>query len=359
MNNINYKSLSETELKDIKKNIDAILTDREERMTKAVKDRNLKELKSILKENIDHDLPTSNWKSLSFHKLNFDDLDFFLYVRKLPGYQIFDDESKDKIHKRSKTRDAIWSGLHDKKLFNYFINNPEFSPLVKETINESYLFLQYEIPTEVIHELFQRKMLSPTKDLFDKSLKEQCLNYLECFIKDNLLDISQDVFYQIYVNNWTKMGNDIFKLMDEKYPDYKNIKLSELMHKSYNGSNYHYQFPPQLLAKFKHFINCEDDLFCKIIETHKIEQYDIHSMLWALSDASPTQDEKFYKFVCLIADKYPNLVKEIKEYKSPFTQPFREIFSTVINNIEKIELNMMLNNELNENLTINNKKIKL
>lgn len=350
----NYKDLSETELKKIKTDIDAILKDREKRMTKAVKELDLTALKSILKENIDQELPVSTWEALSFHKMEVKDIKFFEYVRALPSYQKIDDNCTDK---RNITKTAIWTGLHNKELFNYFINQSYFLPLIKEVIEQSYLFSQTKIPKEIIHELFNRNFIIPTKKLFDDALREKCLNYLECFIKNDFLPISEDVYYDIYVNNWTEMDEISFRLMDEKYPNYKNITFSKLMHNSYNGSNYHYQFPPQLLAKCKHFIHCDDELFKRIIETHTIDQYDIHSIIWAFSDASPKEDEKFNQFANFIAKENPQIyTKELKTYTSPFSKPFREIFFKVI---EQIDLKMELDKELIENSMSNSKKLKL
>jgi hypothetical protein len=353
MNNDNYKNLSEAQLKKIKKDIEDILADRENRMTKAVKELNLPALKSIIAENIDHDLPQSTWEALSFYKMEVKDIPFFEYVRTFTSYQKNDDNC---TNGRNITKTAIWRGLYNKELFNYFINQPNFLPLIQEQIEESYLFSQREIPKKVIHELFDRNLIIPTKDLFNKALKDKCLNYLEYFIKNDLISISEDTYLEIYFNNWTEMDKDSFKLMDEKYPKYKDIALSELMHKSYNGNNYHYNFPPQLWDKYKHFIKSDDELFNKIIATHKINNYDIHPIVSSFSEASPAQDKKFYKFVFLIAEKYPQYMKEIKRYESPFTQPFREIFRKVI---EQVELKMDLDNELIENSSSINKKLKL
>lgn len=346
-----YTNMSQNELNNLQKHIASILKTREVEITKNIKNFDLPGLKKSLSQNIDQDLPFSVWLSLNFSTMTYKDIDFFLYVKNLPNYK--DKEQENKIgRKLTYTQTAIAASLNDEILFDYFINHPEFSPLVKDVIDKQYLFENFssKISFETLDKLYQKDLLPNVNQVFESALKQKNINYINYFIKKNLFEISLNTYKDIYLNHWSEMNNETFGLVIEKFIDYKNLSFEDMINQLHDNRN-------KYDMKIRQFLQTDTSIFIRTLKNHKLNENDIEEIISGFDDIAPEQNEKFQIFTNLIATDLSEHIDSFKNHNNFFnTTKFREEYEKAV---ESITLKVDLEKELKNKGYNNNKKLKV
>lgn len=345
-----YNNLSSNELEKISKDliekskkIQNIILERDNSLTKAINNFDLEGLKKAMSENGNKPFREDTGVGILFTEMKAKDIDFFLYLTSLPEFQKFD---KLNYHTAlSKTEEAIQVSIKDKELFDFFINNPQYSEKAYK-IHEKYS-IDKKTDTDVIAELFKREILKPTEEVFQKAIDNKAYNFIEYFIKNKLYVDIKNKSHDVYLKVWNQPFSSITQLIKEEYPNFNKIPFSALVKTLAVSRNA--VMPND--DKFDSFIAHPEESYFKVMEDHVMKTDDIHNIISAFSRISGIAEyQALHSFCKFIVEKKPEHIKDIKSCLDTKIFKNRKFIS---------ELEMaILNIELTEDLNMQNKKVE-
>jgi hypothetical protein len=268
------------------------------------------------------------------------DIDFFLYLTSLPEFKKFD---KLNYHTDlTKTEEAIQVSVRDKELFDFFMNNKEYTEKAYK-IHQKYC-IDKKADKDVIEKLFQLKILKPTEDVFKKAIDNKAFNFLEYFIRHNVFNDTKNKSHDIYLKVWNQPFQPITQLIKEKYPDFNKIPFSALIKTL--AAKPRSSTPDE--DRYDSFIGHPQESYFKVMEDHVMKKGDIHNIILAYSRISGLGEyEPLHNFCKFIVEKKPEHIKDIKSCLDTKIFKSRKFVS---------ELEMaILNIELTEDLSDKNK----
>lgn len=350
--NKKYNNLSRKELSQLVDNLQESLNQVKEKLdekqnlvNEALKTYNWSMLEKILK-NEDFELDSSDWANLDFTKMTNKDLNFYIHISKLKDYKYYDENSSS-YSKLSKTQEAIYASLHDKNLFDYFVNQKEYFATIKIIANN--YGIKSKVSIDVINELSNKNLLEFTEELYEQVIDNYCFNYLEYFIKNNVYKLNEEDYKEIYLRTWTSIPESCLKTLEEKYPEYKLISLSELINQfeiiEYAKDDY--------VGRMKTLLKQEPNVFFRVVDEHSMNAYDIDTLMEAFQEYSPKSNNLLQQFIEFIVPKKPKHLFHLKKFPCALNNPeFKNMYEKLIN---YTEMKMTLENKD----ATTNKKMKI
>jgi hypothetical protein len=337
-----YTNMDQKELEKIAIHVKNVLNLREQKIIAAIERRNLEGLKEGLEHNQDKRLSEKAWQAVSFRDMTEKDIGFFLYVREFPKYK----EHDIVYSSLTKTQEAVYSSFFDKGLFNFFKNNEEFLPMLKEL---SQYAINPKVPKEIIKELFENGLITPEKHIFYKALDGKCQNYLEYFFESNIYNVTNEEYKNLYCIGWNSFNDSLIKTVQKKFPDYKDIKLFDLIQNfTFSG-----QVKNPFYERYKMFTKIDDTVFIRTLENHPFSTDDINNIVVAFNNLTPSQDAKFPKMVELFVEKFPEYLENLKEAGSLIrSDSFKGVYDKAMNYAE-------LHMHLDKKEDVPNKRVKI
>jgi hypothetical protein len=338
-----YNNMDVKELEKIVAHAKNILNLREQKLTNAFKNKDLTALKEALKFNADQKIPSKAWDSLTFEGMKYEDLEFFNFCIKLPGYKKHDD---DPFKHLSKTQHAVISSFSDKRLFKVLVSDTDYMDIIFHLA--STYAVKETTPKEIINELIEDKFLITDKNLLDQVINGGKENFLEYFFDNKTYNFTKDDYKELYERTWTYLSDNLLDTIKEKYPEYKHISLSELVKPvdTHHGKDPNYE-------RYKKFIKIEKHAFIRTLNEHHFDESIIPHFIRAFNNLSPAEDEKFLAFVDLIISKHSELIPLFKENKSLATSGhFKKTYEKIANYAE-------FQGDLPRNEVNNNTRLKL
>jgi hypothetical protein len=328
------------ELNEKVKNLQKIVYERDNRLTKALNNFDLDGLKKAMAENGDRPFPEDTGVTILFSGMKAKDIDFFLYVTSLPQFKKFD---KLNYHTDiTKTEEAIAVSVRDKELFDFFINHPKYSAYCHKILPDYGVDKQAD--KDVIAELFKRRILEPTDKLFTKVIDSKAYVFLEYFIENNSYKDMKNKLHDVYFKIWNQPNEPVVKLVKEKIPNFKDIPLSALVktfpvHRNSIEAN---------LERYETLLGHKPESYLKIMEEHPMTKDDIRNIVLAFSktDDGPHYPD-FHNFCKFIAEKKPQHINEIKNSLSKHLCKNQNF----LNELDKAVLHMELTVNLKSNIS--------
>jgi transcriptional regulator CtsR len=339
----NYINMDQEDLENLNIYLTNILIEREKKLIEAIENRNLYKLQDALKDNKKLKLSKKAWEILSFKEISKNDIDFFFYVRSLPEYKNYDKSSS--LSGMSLTEQALIEGMYQKDLFDIFINHSELSNKFHNIIE--WAAVSDDVSTDVIKELFEKKLIKITDEFRCEIINCGYDNYIKYFLENDKYGLTIEEYKIVYLNNWnTIFDNPILKKIKEQFPEYKNIPLLELLETLDINEN------RSLDSKYRKLIGLNDNLLFNILETHPFDEQSIFYMLELFDERPFHFNEKFKKFIELIIEKLPEHIPSLKNGKNLVQSiEIKPMFEKLLNFAE-------LKNDLNTQ-GINPKKLKI
>jgi len=321
-----FDKLPQKELENISLYINKVIEKREHSIIDAVAHRNVEKLKEALSYDNEKKLPKQAWNLLNFYQLEEKDIDFFFYIRKLPTYP----QNDTKAYDLTITQSAVNCSLHNIKIFDRFIVEPELKHAFKAVVAKKAL--ERDIKPIIINKLFEYKLLEPNKKLIKEVIDRQLPNYLKYLLDNHLIEISKDEFKKIYLNSWNRPDKDLLSLIKTTCPEFKDISLNALITK---GETNDY------MVKLNHqsFVKSDDSVFLETIMTHGIKKNEIKPLIAAFNTVAPDENKKFHKFVEILVTDFPEVAKNLKGYQSFIKPALKSDYQKAVN---YIELNLSL-----------------
>jgi hypothetical protein len=323
--NIDYDAYNQMDVKELEKIVSHaknILNLREQKVTNAFKNKDLIALKAALKLNADQKIPRNAWEELKFNDFKYEDLEFFNFCTTLPKFKENDD---DPFNALSKTQQAVLGAFADKRLFDYFIAIPTYAKILKEYAQD---FAVAKITSkEMIELLLSHKLLEANKDLLDTVINSGNDIFLEYFFENKTYPFSKEDYKDLYNRTWTYLSDSLLDFIKEKYPEHKDISLSDLVGpvKVNHGKDADYE-------RYKKFLKIEQKSFIRTLNTHNFDKNTVAHLIRAFNNLAPAENEKFMAFTDLIISNHPDLIPVFKEQKSLVTSGhFKKIYEKVAN----------------------------
>lgn len=340
-----YENLTSAEIDNIAKqltekakNLQKIVHERDNNLTKAINSFNLENLKKAMAENGDRPFPEDTGVGILFTGMKAKDIDFFLYVASLPQFQKFD---KLNYHTAmTKTEEAIAESVKDKELFDFFINHPKYSSYCHKIIPE--YGIDKKANKEVIVELFNRGILRVTDELFTKVMDSKAYGFLEYFIENNSYKDINNKLHDIYLKVWNQPNESVTQLVKEKFPEFKHIPLNMLVKNFPVSRN---SIEPNL-ERYDTLLGHKVESYLKIMEDHPMTKYDIKTIVLAFSKTEDGPNyPSFHNFCKFIGEKKPQHINDIKMSLNRYLYKNKDF----LNEIDKAVLHMELSVNLNSN----------
>lgn len=322
---IDYDAYTKMDVKELEKIISHaknILNLREQKITNAFKNKDLVALKEALEFNQEHAIPRKAWEELNFANMKYEHLEFFNFCTTLPKFK---ENDSDPFNALSATQQAVISSFSDKRLFDYFIKNPAYVEIIKE--NTQDFAVAKTTSKEMIEALLNHKFLNPNKDLLDTVINSGNETFLEYFLDNNTYNFNEKDYKEIYNRTWTYLSDNLLDRIKEKYPEHKDISISELVGQvSVNhGKDPDYE-------RYKKFLKVDQLPFIRALNTHSFDKEVMGHLIKAFNNLSPKEDEKFMAFTDLIISNYPDLIPVFKEKQSLVTSGhFKKLYEKVAN----------------------------
>ena len=322
---IDYDAYNQMDVKELEKIVSHaknILNLREQKVTNAFKNRDLIALKAALELNKDQKIPRNAWDQLQFNDFKFENLDFFNFCTTLPKFKEHDDDPMDAL---SKTQQAVIGAFSDKRLFDYFIQNPTYAKILKE--NAKDFAVAKTTSKEIIELLLNHKFLEANQDLLDTVINSGNEMFLEYFFENKTYPFSKEDYKELYDRTWTYLSDSLLDVIKEKYPEHKDISLSDLVGpvKVNHGKDADYE-------RYKKFLKIEQKSFIRTLNTHYFDKNTVAHLIRAFNNLAPAENEKFMAFTDLIISKYPDLICVFKEQQSLVTSGhFKKIYEKIAN----------------------------
>lgn len=339
--NMDQKDLEELHLKSLK-----IMELRELKIIDAIAAFDIDAFKKALETNKDKILSSRVWYEIyiNMHCINAENIDMFLFIKNLPQFEV------QNINTNSNTNiieEAICKSFFDEKLFYFFYSNKEFSPILK-SIASTYAFVD-TVPKEIIHKLFQFKIIKPTKKTFNKVLEEKCFNYLEYILDNKIYDLTQSDYLEIYLNIWSIDNKNVLEKIKKKMPNYNEIPLISLI-VSY-GNEYVLKKEEQQ-QKYVLFVGLDADIFSRTLQTHQLTKNDFFNCIKAFDSRQNNIEENFHYLVQVVMENYSEYYSMLTTCKGLITS--RNFMLMYKKALQYADLNMNL-----EKQDIKEKKMKL
>ena len=283
-----------------------ILMERDNQSYKAFENYDLDLLKKSLEHNEAKVLDSQIWAILTFRYINENHIDFIKYVMNLPEYKVNNNSNYGPI---SRTSEAVLKGFTNKKLFDFFIANEQFKKSFDFLLNDedNNQGINPNVPNEIIKELFDRKMLHPSKELVQCFINKNCFNFLDYLYENKIYAFDKEDYHQIYSSCWKNSNETIYKWVTEEYPEYKNIKLDNLVNKGLTSKQ------TDFCRNYKIFLDLSDEVFLNTIRVHPSSQVEVTYIIHTLN--SSNEYNKFHKFVELLVSEKPEMIPYLKSAK--------------------------------------------
>jgi len=327
-NNKKYEDMELDDLEAINEEISTILHQRNEKILEAIRNYNIDTLEEALVNNKHRRLPENAWQELSFSEMTEEDIDFFLYMRKLPQY-----ESKDnRIYRRyglmTFTEEAVHNGLYNEKLFDFFIDHPEFSKNLKDAIE--HWGLSDDIPKTIINKMFDLDILNREDDFLDDIVNSEYDNYIEYLLESNIFQLKSYHYEKIYSSKWNHNNTHILDIVKEQYPKYNEIPLFTLIQTLDENQMFDQE---DKVRGYTSFCSLDKDKVSSILEIHPFTKDDFKFILAILSvdyDSDyEIENDKFINVMEIVSNKYPKYVVELKDLVQ--SSKLKPIFNTYLN----------------------------
>lgn len=339
----NYKHMDQADLENLNAHLNTLLMERERKIIEALESSDLNGLKAALQDNKNKILSPKAWAKLSFKEMTEKDLEFFLYVRDLPNYSKY--EQGKSLADPTKTEEALLEAMYNKALFIHFINHPELSIQLKNSIE--YLAPSDDIPEDIIKELFDRKLIKPTREFIDDIINCGYDNYISYFLDTGKHKFTQNEYKTIYLNNWSiPNDNSILEKVKNQFPQYKDIPLNKVL------EPLHDDYGINKSSRYKQFLKSDESLFLDILKNHPIAAEDIYYIAEICDEKPEYYSVRLEKFLKLIIEIFPEHMKSLHKAKTLVqSDELKPIFDKLIYFAE-------LNRELKEK-GITPKKLKM
>lgn len=342
--NMDQKDLEQLHLKSLK-----IMELREQQIIDAIHAFDINALKDALATNKDKILPPSVWNEIhiSMHCLDAQSIDMFLFIKSLPQFEV--QNSKTSSH-TTITEQAICKAFFDQELLEFFYNSKEFSPILKK-MAPLYAFVD-NVPQEVIHKLFQLKILKPTKKIFNRVLEEDCFNYLEYFLDNQIYDLTQSDYKEIYLNIWSEDIPHILKKVKENLNGYNELPLATLIEKYYITRYGNVSDAGINHSKYVLFVGLDTEVFSGTLEVHKLTKNDFGNCIKAFISRENNIEENFHCLTQVVIKNYPDYYPILKSARGMIkSKSFLSIYNKAM---QYADLNMTL-----EKNDVQEKRLKL
>lgn len=346
INTNNYNDIEQKDLLALTMYLNQLVEEREKMVLKSIVNKDVMAFKSALSHNKDKVLSKRAWQTINFGDMKEEHLDFFICISQLPDYKENDISNNNRLNK---TDTAMYAALHDEKLFDYFIEKPEYLKSIKHVVSEYGLSPQ--IPKNNIEKLFNKSLLNLNKGLMNEIIFDNRTNYLEYLLENKLIKLSKEQLKDIYMQNWNNANDQFISLLCNNFSEYKEIKLFELINKldrprgRPNGRS-------EMYEKYKSFTKLEDGIFIRTIKNHPMTIDDVRTLTASFNTLSPEQDEKFHKFINLVVEQSKECMIAVKEHSDVINTQFKEEYIKAINYID-------LNIDLDKQETLAPKKLKI
>lgn len=338
INEINqYKTSLET--------LQKVLEERENKILAAFLKHDVSALKKALDNNKDKKISADIWAKLTFRNLT--NINFYNYVISLPEYESYKYTYWKTV---TKLEDAIIHSLTNKESFDFFSSHSEFTEDFNKIISDQQYAVSRNVSKEVIHELFQKKILKLDDDLISKIWDTSCINYIEYIIENNLCTLEQDGYKDLYLFSWTSLRPVLRKLTKERIIDLKKINLSEVVDKvvvhPFTKENNQYQL---VRHNWLQFMRYDESLVLTAIKDHTVNMAEIDNIVSFFRYGTPTNEDfnKLHKFVEIIANEKIELINYLKGsiIKSLIHSSDKEINKELKKALTYIELNCELDSK--------------
>ena len=288
----------------------ATLKERENKVLKAFENHDLNALKNALANNSKKTISNLIWGKLNFNNLK--DINFYNYVISLPEYEL---NKYDFWKTHTKQEDAVIHSLTNKESFDFFKNSPEFYSEFNKIISDEKYLLTRHVSKDVIHELIHNGILNVNDELMYKIWNKPCLNYLEYIIENNLYNISQDSYKELYLFSWDCINLSLREVTKRKILDLKKINLSEVVNKIevLNSTKENNQYK-LVKHEWLQFMRSESSLVLSAIKDHSIDRSDIENILSFFQYGHPKNEDfnTLHQFVDIILFKKPEFINDLK-----------------------------------------------
>lgn len=318
---INSKDYEDIEIQDLINEINQyktsletlqkVLEERENKILAAFLKHDVSALEKALDNNKDKTISPDIWSKLTFR--NLIDIHFYNYVISLPEYDAYKYTHWKTV---TKLEDAIIHSLTNKESFDFFASHSEFIVEFNKIILDQQYSVSKNVSKEVIHELFDKKILQLDDELFKKIWNTPCINYLEYIIENDLRTLTQDDYKELYLFSWTCLRSVLRKLNKERIIDFKKITLSEVVDKvvvhPFTKENNHYQL---VRHGWLQFMRYDESLVLTAIKDHLIDKSEIEHILSFFRYGQPSHEDfnKLHKFIEFIVVDKVKLINDLKE----------------------------------------------
>lgn len=318
------------------KNLKKLVQERDNRLTKALYSLDLEGLKKAMAENGDKPFPEDTGAGIVFTEMKAKDIDFFLYVTSLPQFKKF--ETSNYNSDLTKSEEAVATSIRDKELFNFFINHPLYSTWFNKIIPE--YGIDKKAHKDVIPQLFERGLLKPTEELFNKAMDAKAYNFLEYFIENNSYADINNKMHDIYFKVWNRPNESITELLKNRLPRVKDIPLNNLI-KTFPIARHE---PNPTLERFDTLLGHKEESYLKIMEDHPMTKDDIKTLIIAFSHTEDYPNyPQFHNFCKFIVEKKPQHINDLKNSFSKHLYKRQEFIKEFEKAILHIELTENLN----------------
>jgi len=323
---INYSSYSTLDTEDLKKiieNAQSIIEARDKSLIESIKLKNLNGLIDVLKYNSNKLFSKEVWQELQFNNMTSKDWDFFNFIVKLPQYE----EMNKKLRSNNglnKTQEAIVASFADKKLFDLFMEEPNYKNLIKDLARSHAI--ENTTSKEVINTLLEHKILLADKDLLNQAISRQKGNFLEYFIENKTFDLHHGHYAQIYEKGWSYLNDKVLDIVKDNYKGYQYNNLKRLLENLSNGfsSKAYYE-------QYKQFVKLDTPIILRTLKVHEAHVEDVTELIKTFNNLSPTQNNKFMDVAQALVEKKPEFLELFKKSCDLATnKKFKTIYLKVI-----------------------------
>lgn len=312
LNNLDQKDLHIIYLKSLE-----IMSLREQEIINAIKAYDIAALNSALKHNKDKILSSGAWREiyLNMQSLIPDKLEFFLFIKSFPEFEEYNSKIGNSF---TLIQQAVCKGFFHVELFDFFVRNKEYSSILKNMVNEHAIV--DTVPKEVIHKLFQSKILKPTKKLLDKVLNDVCFNYLEYFLDNNIYQFNEEDYTNIYNHIWAENNYAVLEKIKELFPNHSKIPLSNILDSNCIISSYSQASDKDFeQKKYVLFVGLNKEIFSRTLKSHKITKAESFKCIKAFNSRKHNIEENFHCLVQTMIEIEPEYYNSLKKVKGIIT----------------------------------------